>query len=667
MTPVIVALTQTGADLARRLAPHLPGAQTHGLATRAAGLDVTFTDTAAHLRDLFAQGRPIIGICAAGILVRALAPLLADKGTEPPVVALAEDGSVAIPLLGGHRGGNDLARAIGAAIGAHAAITTAGDLALGVALDQPPRGWKIADRAALKPVAAALIAQAAVSLQVDTSDAAWLTTAKAKFSERAPLAIHVTDRDMAGDAATLVYHPPVLALGVGTERGVDPAELDQLVRDTLAAHNLSPDSIACIASLDLKIDEPAVHALAARLGVPARFFAAADLAREESRLATPSEIVRRATGTPGVAEAAALAAAGREATLIAPKAKSARATCAIARSPRDIDPRVLGQGRGTLAIIGIGPGMRDWRSPEAAQALAEASDIVGYGLYLNLIADAIAGKTQHETGLGDEEDRVRRALDLAASGRNVALVSSGDAGIYGLAALAFELLERAENPAWVRVEIRVCPGISALQAAAARAGAPLGHDFCAISLSDLLTPWPDIERRLAAAASADFVTALYNPASLRRRDHLVRAHAIFSAHRPPDTPVIVARNLGRGDERVEIVSLSDFDPATVDMLTLVLIGSAATRRVDAAGRLWVYTPRGYSAKNAELPQRTQRTAEKKKMTENEIGEIVLGCAIKVHSGLGPGLLESAYEACLAHELTKNTLLSQTTGRSSLNV
>jgi cobalt-precorrin 5A hydrolase / precorrin-3B C17-methyltransferase len=606
----IVALTQTGADLARRLAPHLPGAQTHGLAARASGLDRDFTDTIAHLRSLFARGEPIIGICAAGILVRALAPLLADKSSEPPVVAVAEDGSVAIPLLGGHRGANDLARAIAAAIGATAAITTAGDIALGVALDQPPPGWTIADRAALKPITAALLARQPVALHVDAGDAAWLQ--KLDFTKSAPLSIRVTDRSLSGDASTLVYHPPVLALGVGTERDADPAELDQLVRDTLATHHLSPHAIACIASIDLKIDESAVQALTQRLGVPARFFTAEELAREEKRLATPSEIVRHATGTPGVAEAAALAAAGADASLIVAKTKSPRTTCAIARAPRDIDPLAVGHGRGSLAIVGIGPGMRGWRSPEVADTLESASDIVGYGLYLDLITDAIAGKTRHETGLGDEEGRARRALDLAASGRHVALVSSGDAGIYGLAALAFELLERADNPAWARVELRVCPGISALQAAAARAGAPLGHDFCAISLSDLLTPWPDIERRLAAAADADFVTALYNPASQRRREHLARAHAIFSAHRPPDTPVIVARNLGRSDERVEIVRLADLNVGAVDMLTLVLIGSTTTRRVDAAGRVWVYTPRGYSAKIKELPQRTQRTAEKKR-------------------------------------------------------
>jgi cobalt-precorrin 5A hydrolase / precorrin-3B C17-methyltransferase len=594
----IVALTQTGADLARRLAPHLPGAQTHGLAARTSGVDQSFTDTIAHLRTLFGQGEPIIGICAAGILVRTLAPLLADKTSEPPVVALAEDGSVAIPLLGGHRGANDLARAIAAAIGATAAITTAGDIALGVALDQPPPGWAIADRAALKPIAAALLAHQPVALHVEAGDASWLQ--KLEFAADAPLSIHVTDRAITGDAQTLVYHPPVLALGVGTERGVDPAELERLVRDTLAAHDLSSHAIACIASIDLKIDEPAVQALAQRLGVPARFFTADELAREEKRLATPSEIVRQATGTPGVAEAAALAASGIDASLIVAKTKSPRATCAIARSLRDIDPLSIGHGRGSLAIVGIGPGMRDWRSPEVANALESASDIVGYGLYLDLIADAIAGKTRHETGLGDEEGRARLALDLAASGRHVALVSSGDAGIYGLAALAFELLERGENAAWKRVDVRVCPGISALQAAAARAGAPLGHDFCAISLSDLLTPWPDIERRLAAAADADFVTALYNPASQRRREHLARAHAIFSHRRPPDTPVIVARNLGRSDERVEIVRLADLDVAAVDMLTLVLIGSTKTRRVDAAGRLWAYTPRGYAAKVTPL-------------------------------------------------------------------
>jgi cobalt-precorrin 5A hydrolase/precorrin-3B C17-methyltransferase len=226
--------------------------------------------------------------------------------------------------------------------------------------------------------------------------------------------------------------------------------------------------------------------------------------------------------------------------------------------------------------------------------LEEAGHLVGYGLYLELLGDLVRGKALHETGLGDETGRARRALDLAAAGESVALISSGDAGIYGLATLVFDLLDREDRPDWRRIELAVSPGLSALQAAAARAGAPLGHDFCAISLSDLLTPWPAIETRLKAAAAADFVVALYNPRSQRRRDQLVAAKAIFLEHRPPDTPVLLARNLGRAEESVTCVGLAELDPEAVDMLTLVMIGASSTRRV--AGTSWVYTPRGYAGK-----------------------------------------------------------------------
>jgi cobalt-precorrin 5A hydrolase/precorrin-3B C17-methyltransferase len=226
--------------------------------------------------------------------------------------------------------------------------------------------------------------------------------------------------------------------------------------------------------------------------------------------------------------------------------------------------------------------------------LANCTDVVGYGLYLDLLGPAmLAGKTRHETGLGAEEERARRALDLAASGRAVALVSSGDAGIYGLATLVFELLDRETGRAdWRRVEVAVAPGLSALQAAAARAGAPLGHDFCAISLSDLLTPWPAIEARLRAAASADFVVALYNPRSERRGDRLDRARALLLERRPPETPVVVARNLGRAGETVAATTLAALDPARVDMLTIVIIGSSRTRLLPGCPAR-VYTPRGY--------------------------------------------------------------------------
>jgi cobalt-precorrin 5A hydrolase/precorrin-3B C17-methyltransferase len=598
MMPVIVVLTAGGLALARRIAPAL-GAPVHGLRARVPDADVTFDDTTAALRALHAGGHAIVGICAAGILVRALAPVLAGKRDDAPVVAVAEDGSVAVPLLSGHRGANTLARRIAAVTGGVAAITTAGDVALGVALDAPPPGWRIADVAAAKPVAAALLAGEPVALAVDAELAGiadWL--APLKLVGEAARTIRVTSRAAASDALT--YHPPVLALGVGGERGVAAEELAQLADDTLAAHGLSPLAIACVASIDLKADEDAVHALAARLGVPARFFDATTLAAEAPRLATPSEVVLRATGCPGVAEGAALAAAGPRATLVAPKRKSARATCALALSPVAIDPLAVGHARGTLAIVGIGPGDAAWRTPEVTHALADAEEVVGYGIYLDLVADLIAGKVRHEGTLGAEEARAALALDRAAAGKRVALVSSGDAGIYGLATLVFELLDRPASPAggrahWRRVALRVCPGVSALQAAAARAGAPLGHDFCAISLSDLLTPWAAIERRLSAAAAADFVIALYNPASQRRTEQIQRALAIIAAARPATTPVVIARNLGRAGERVAITTLADAAKAEIDMLTIVVVGSSATRRL--AGRDAIYTPRGYGEKS----------------------------------------------------------------------
>jgi cobalt-precorrin 5A hydrolase/precorrin-3B C17-methyltransferase len=302
--------------------------------------------------------------------------------------------------------------------------------------------------------------------------------------------------------------------------------------------------------------------------------------------------VFRATGCWGVAEGAALAAVGPAGSLVVSKQRSRRATCAIARAPGPIDASAIGFPRGRLAIVGIGPGDPAWRTPEADRLLAGSSDLVGYSLYLDLLGAAASGKTRHESPIGAETERVRLALDLAAAGRQVALVSSGDAGIYGLAALAFELLDRERRRDWHAAEIVVAPGVSAMQAAAARLGAPLGHDFCAISLSDLMTPWAVIRDRLAAAAQADFVVALYNPRSARRAGLLGEAAAILLGYRPPETPVAIARNLGRAGETVSIVALGELAAAAVDMLSLVIVGNRQTRRV-AGDPARLYTPRGY--------------------------------------------------------------------------
>ncbi|HTZ36763.1 MAG TPA: precorrin-3B C(17)-methyltransferase [Stellaceae bacterium] len=594
----VVALGPSGAALGRHVRDLLPGAQLHAPRSLAGEGDAVYDRLAPQLRALFAAGRPIVGLCASGILVRALAALVDDKSAEPPVVALAEDGSVAVPLLGGHRGANAIARHLAKALGGIAAITTAGDLRLGFALDEPPPGWTIADPAPLKHVAAAMLAGRPVALHDEAGCAAWLRTGGFAWAAEAKCAVRVTDRAPAAAAAQLVFHPPLLALGIGCERGCGAEEVAALAEASLAAGGFAHGAVAAVVSVDLKLGEPAIHALAGRLGVPARFFSAERLLDETPRLSERSEAAFRATGCWGVAEGAALAAAGPDGGLVVAKRKARHATCAIARAPAPIDAARLGRRRGRLAVIGLGPGAAAWRTPEASALLAASSDIVGYGLYLDLLGAAARGKTLHRGRLGAEVERVRLALDLAAAGNDVALVSSGDAGIYGLATLVFELVDRETRRDRQAVEIVVAPGISAMQAAAARAGAPLGHDFCAISLSDLLTPWPTIRARLSAAAAGDFVVALYNPRSARRRAALGEAAAILAAHRPPQTPVLLARNLGRPGEEwrattLDALAAPDID-IDIDMLTVVIVGSSATRRA-AGDPPRFYTPRGYGA------------------------------------------------------------------------
>ena len=601
----VVILDRRQMALARRIAAALPGAAIHGPASLDGAADVLYERLASHLPALFRAGTPVVGVCASGILIRILAPHLADKHAEPPVIAVSEDGESVVPLLGGHHGANRLARTIADALGARAAITTAGDTALGFALDAPPPGWRLGEGARVKEVTAALLAGEPVRLVTEAASADWLTAGGAPFAEEGRLTVRITDRRPApgNDGSDVTLHPAVLALGLGCERGCAPEELIDLAGRTLAAGGLAPEAVACVASLDLKADEPAVNAVADRLGVPLRLFDAAALERETPRLTAPSDVVFRAVGCHGVAEAAALACAGADGALARPKTRSARGTCAIAKAPAIIEPARCGHAPGRVTVVGIGPGAQAWRTPAADAAIANATDLVGYDRYLDLLGPPLPGCALHPYPIGAEEERCRAALALAAEGRRVALVSSGDAGVYGMAALLFELLDgEAAGPGWRGIALAVEPGISALQAAAARAGAPIGHDFCAISLSDLLTPWPAIARRLRAAAEADFVVALYNPASGRRRARLTQARAILADHRLPGCPVLVARNLGRDGEQVTVTTLDRLDMDAVDMLTVIVVGSSQTRRVDRAGRVWLYTPRGYGAGDVAAPR-----------------------------------------------------------------
>ena len=584
----IVVLTEHGLVTARRIRTCLTGARIHGYAPRVPDADTRFDEVGAELRRLFAAGVDIVGVCAAGILIRTLAPELADKREEPAVIAVAEDGSAVVPLLGGHRGANEISRRLGEALGAPAAITTASETRWRVALDEPPPGWVLANPQHYKSVMARLLAGERCRLE---GEAEWLTHSGIEFQSDATLTVRVTDAPDAGDEDALIFHPRRFALGVGCERGISASELESLVESTLAGANLSTRSLAGVFSVDLKSDELAVHALGRTLGLPVRFFDPPTLEALTPRLANPSDVVFREVGCHGVSEAAALAAAGDGGRLRVAKTKSRQATCAIAEAPSPIDAVRLGRARGVLTVVGLGPGTPAWRTPAADRAVGSATHLVGYRGYLDMVP-ASADQVRHAYALGEEKERVDQALALAAEGCRVVLVCSGDPGVYAMASLVFERLDAATYPGWRRSEIVVLPGVSAMHGAAALAGAPLGHDFCAISLSDLLTPWAVIEQRLQAAADGDFAVALYNPASNRRRHGLARAIEILASKRRPDTPVVVARAVGRDEQSVVVTCLQDLDQPSVDMMTLLIVGSTETR--SSGG--YVYTPRGYGTK-----------------------------------------------------------------------
>ncbi|MEC9268695.1 MAG: precorrin-3B C(17)-methyltransferase [Pseudomonadota bacterium] len=593
----ILALTARGGETARRVKSLIPDAVIFGRTGRVDGADRDFDDAITCIRTLYAEGWSIVGLCAAGILIRALAPALNDKWQDAPVLALSEDGATAVPLLGGHRGANALAETLAQGLGGAAAVTTAGDRRLGFALDDPPAGWTLKTPGTVKGVTARLLAEEPVSLRRECGAADWPDDAS--FSPAGPgdtPDVLITDRAVTATGGQVVLTPPTLALGIGCERHAPAEGLIDFLNDVFAEERLDPSAVAAIGTVDLKGDEAALKAASRHLDRPIRLFTAAELEALTPHLPNPSDVVFQEIGCHGVAEASALALAGRDARFAVEKKRRGPYTCAIARARDKAVDVAAGRSPGRLFVVGIGPGDADYRTGAAARAILASDAVVGYKLYLDLAADLIGDRPTHDSDLGAEEARAAKALALAAEGQTVSLICSGDPGIYALSTLVFELIEKSEDRALRGVDVEVVPGISAFQLAAARLGAPMGHDFCLISLSDLLTPVAAIRKRLDAAARGDFVTAFYNPQSQRRRTLLPEARETFLAHRPDDTPVALCRQLGRPEESVTVTTLRDFDPSVVDMFTLVVFGSSETRAFDHSGTQRAFTPRGYAGK-----------------------------------------------------------------------
>ncbi|MFE9024246.1 precorrin-3B C(17)-methyltransferase [Streptomyces sp. NPDC007808] len=520
------------------------------------------------VRRAFAECEQLVCFLATGAVVRLIAPLLGDKAGDPGVVCVDEGGRFAVALVGGHGGGaNELARETGELLGAEPVVTTATD-AVGLPgldlLGLPVEGD-------VAGVSRALLDGEPVALRAEV---AWPLPPLRAGAEGA-YAIRVTDRLVEPAEREVVLRPPSLVVGVGASRGAPVEEVLGLVERVLGEAGLSRASLAELATVDAKAGEPGIVEAAARLGVPLVAHCAERLAAVE--VPNPSDAPLAAVGTPSVAEAAALVRGGE---LLVPKRKSQRpdgrpamATCAVVRRP----------GRGRLAVVGLGPGARDLLTPRARAELQRASVLVGLDQYVDQIRDLLRPGTRVvESGLGAEEERARTAVEEAREGRAVALIGSGDAGVYAMASPA--LAEARDD-----IDVVGVPGVTAALAAAAVLGAPLGHDHASVSLSDLHTPWEVIERRVRAAAEADFVVTFYNPRSRGRDWQLPEALAILAGHRGPTTPVGVVRNASRPDESVRLTTLGALDPATVDMMTVVTVGNTATREV--AGRM--VTPRGY--------------------------------------------------------------------------
>ncbi|MCF5142532.1 precorrin-3B C(17)-methyltransferase [Pseudomonas sp. PA-6-1D] len=544
MRPAIVILGQGSLATARKIAQVYPGALIHGLAGRVEGADQTYSEFGATLRQLYQQGTPLIALCAAGIVIRTLAPLLLEKGEEPAVLAVAEDGSAVVPLLGGLGGVNLMARDIGAALGVAAAITTSGELRFGTCLLNPPAGYALADLELGKRFVSDLLAGESVRIE---GVAPWLDQANLPQDQHARLAIHVGSAERVPAANELLIYPKTVC--VTCKPGVD---LALRVRTALHDAGIAVQSLACLLASDTQMAEASLQQAAVELGVPLRF----------AQVAQGADIV-----------------------------------ITVAEQPLDLSH--VGRARGRLAVIGLGPGAAELMVPAVKAELARCTDVLGYETYVRMAGPFRDDQVQHCTDNREEMQRARHAFELAAQGRSVVVVSSGDPGVFAMAAAVLEALHESSDQAWHQVELDILPGVSASLATAAQAGAPLGHDFCVMSLSDNLKPWSIIEKRLDLASQADLALAFYNPISRSRPWQLGRALEIVALHRTPATPVVLGRDIGRPGQTLRVTTLGQLTPEQVDMRTMVLIGSSTTCVFPrAGGGEWVYTPRWYGEKPA---------------------------------------------------------------------
>ncbi|MDJ0557075.1 MAG: precorrin-3B C(17)-methyltransferase [Microcoleaceae cyanobacterium MO_207.B10] len=625
-----------------------------------------------HLPNIWQNHRAIIFCLATGAVVRLISPLLQDKTCDPAVVVMDEAGKFVISLCSGHQGGADkLTNLLAHLLNATPIITGASHhLQLpGVDILGKPFGWQRGE-GNWNQVSGAVARGETVQVIQEVGATLWqhhlpethpfyfgFPETNEKIAPKARIWISFTQRQFSpeSDLPKVQWHPRVLWVGVGCERGVSKKLIATGIEQVFRANHLALGAIAGIATIDIKADEVGLVELCQEKNLPLRTFPAELLSCVE--VPTPSNIVATEVGTPSVAEAAAkIAAIHHEKAPTFPFYKGGTRGDITKSKQQNIDPnfqdkftessanssplkqaeirkdnpatssslskggmrgdknllvkkqifRLEGEsGAATLAValaeteytgrtgklllVGTGPGKLEQMTPAAQTAVSQADVVIGYSLYIDLIQQLLnPGQIVEKLPITQEKQRAERAIELAKFGLTVAVVSSGDCGIYGMAGLVLEQL-RAQCWDGKIPMVEVFPGVSAFQAAASRVGAPLMHDFCAISLSDLLTPWQVIEKRLTAVAMADFVVALYNPKSQSRTEQLVKAVKIFLEYRQPETPVAIVRSVYRENEEILLTTLDKLLEVSVDMLTVILIGNEST----GIYQDWMITPRGY--------------------------------------------------------------------------
>ncbi|MDA8388725.1 MAG: precorrin-3B C(17)-methyltransferase [Nitrospiraceae bacterium] len=570
----VIHVTSAGLELARRLKGG-PFPEAEIMRFQKGGLS-----------GIWPEARVFIFIGAAGIAVRAIAPFIKDKNSDPAVIVMDERGGNVISLLSGHAGGaNRLARQAADFLGGNPVITTATDVnsltpvdvfAMRHALMIDPPGLLPAVSAShLRRKKLLVYSEYDIGLPPDYEAAATPEEADLLITDRF---LHPAGRKR----PDLYLRPKDIALGIGFNSGTGAVEMERAVAGVFEEAGFSASSIGLVATHVKKAADPGLIEFARRSGISIRGFQGDELnavSCSPSSDAAPSDAAMKALGVRGVSEPAAILAGGGE--LLIKKTKAGKnVTIAAVRMRR--------QKRNPLVVAGTGPGGPGHLTPKAIDAIREADYIVGYKSYLALIAPLTKGKTLVASAMTEEVARTKEAVRLASAGKKVCLISGGDPGIYGMAGLAIEVAAGMDP----ELEVLIIPGVTALNACASILGAPLMHDFAAISLSDRLTPWQVIEERLQAAARADFVTVLYNPKSSGRTTQIERARQIMLAHRRGDTPVGIVRDATRQEEDAVITTLDEMLEHEINMKSTVIIGNSMSRRLQ--GRM--VTPRGYERK-----------------------------------------------------------------------